>query len=80
MAWWVALLISLAISTVAYLIAPKAKTDQPDSTTDMDDPTAEAGRPIPVLFGTMTISGLNILWYGEKRTTTYTVEGNGGKK
>ena len=70
-AWFVPMLISLAMNIVSYLLQPKPKTDQPASTEDMEDPTAEAGRPIPVLFGTMTIKGTNILWYGEKQVTSY---------
>lgn len=70
-AWFVPLLISLALNVIAYLLQPKPKQAQPASTEDMEDPTAEAGRPIPVLFGTMTIKGTNILWYGEKQVTTY---------
>ena len=70
-AWFVMMLVSFALNVVAYLLQPKPKTSQPASTEDMEDPTAEAGRPIPVLFGTMTIKGSNILWCGEKQTTTY---------
>lgn len=71
MGWFVMMLVSLALNVIAYLLQPKPKTSQPASTEDMEDPTAEAGRPIPVLFGTMTIKGTNILWYGEKQVTTY---------
>ena len=71
MGWFVMMLVSLALNVIAYLLQPKPKTSQPASTEDMEDPTAEAGRPIPVLFGTMTIKGTNILWYGEKQVTSY---------
>ena len=36
----------------------------------MDDPTAEEGRPIPVVFGEMEVTGTNIIWFGEKATRT----------
>lgn len=63
------LLVSLAMSVVAYAIMPKPKVDQSASTRDFEDPTAEAGRPIPVLLGgDMWIGSPNILWFGEKRT------------
>lgn len=65
MAFFLNILISLALMVVSYLLMPKVKQDTPE-TKDMDDPTAEAGRPIPVLFGTVTIKGLNVLWFGEK--------------
>jgi hypothetical protein len=41
---------------------------------DLDDPTSEAGRPVPVPFGTITIKGLNLLWFGDKGKRTYKVD------
>jgi len=74
MAFFVSLLISLALSIVSYLIAPKPKVAKPEAAKDLEDPTAEAGRPIPVLFGTVTIKGLNALYSGEKSKRTYEVK------
>lgn len=74
MAFFVALGISLAISIVSYLIMPKAKAPKPEAAKDLEDPTAEAGRPIPVVFGTMTVKGLNVLWFGDKSKHTYKVK------
>lgn len=76
MIWnWVAqLLISIAISVVAYLILPKPKTPKPEAAKDFQNPTAEAGRPCTVLFGDMLIKGGNILWYGEKSRRDYQVK------
>lgn len=68
------LLVSLALNIVSYLLTPKPKTAKPEAAQDMEDPTAEAGRPIPVVFGTMTVKGLNVLWFGEKRINTYKVK------
>lgn len=67
-AWFVPLLISIAINIVAYLILPKPKSPKPPAAQDLDNPTAEAGRPIPVVFGTLTVKGGNILWFGNKKT------------
>jgi predicted phage tail protein len=64
--WLIPLLVSLVLNVVAYLLAPKPKTPKPDAARDLEDPTAEAGRPIPVVFGTITVKGGNILWFGEK--------------
>jgi hypothetical protein len=69
-AWFVALLIGLVLNIVAYLIMPKPKTEKPEAAKDLDDPVAEAGKPLPVLFGTMTVKGLNCLWYGDKNMLT----------
>lgn len=74
MAFFVALGISLAISIISYLIMPKPKAPKPEAAKDLEDPTAEAGRPIPVVFGTMTVKGLNVLWFGDKSKVTKKVK------
>lgn len=65
MAFFLNLLIALVLMVVAYLIMPKPKQKRPE-VEDLDDPTAEAGKPLPVLFGTVTVKGLNVLWFGDK--------------
>lgn len=75
MVFWLApLLISLAINIVAYLLMPKPKAAKPAAAQQLDSPTAEAGREIPVVFGTITVTSPNILWYGEKALRTYEVD------
>lgn len=69
-----ALLISFVLNVVAYLIAPKPKGPKSNATKDFENPTADAGRPVPVVFGTITIKGLNILWYGLKSIRSYKVK------
>lgn len=73
MGWFIPLLIGLALSVVSYLIMPKPKAPKPPAAKDMDDPTAESGRPIPVVFGTVTVKGLNVLWFGQKSVKTKTI-------
>lgn len=70
-AWWVVLAISIAIQIAAYIIMPKPKAPKPEAAQDLQNPTAEAGRPIPVVFGTVTVKGVNILWFGDKSIRTY---------
>lgn len=65
-AWFVTLLLAIALQVVAYLLMPKPKKEQPEEVKDLENPTADAGMPIPVVFGTLTVKGLNVLWYGEK--------------
>lgn len=73
MAWWMLIVGVLASLVVAFLLRPKVpKRD--DSTKDLEDPTADAGRPIPVVFGTITVKGLNVLWFGEKSQRVYKVK------
>lgn len=67
MVWnFVVQLVAAVLLVVSYLLTAKPKTDQPAETRDLENPTAEAGRPIPVVFGTITVKGANILWYGRK--------------
>jgi hypothetical protein len=80
MAWFLTLLIGLAINIVAYLIMPKPKQPQPTETKDLDDPTAQAGRPLPVVFGSIRIQGLNVMWFGDKATVMRKLKSSGGKK
>jgi len=74
MLWFIPLLISLALNIAAYLLMPKPKGPKPEAARDMDNPTAEAGREIPVVFGTLTVKGLNCLWFGDKSIRTYKVK------
>jgi hypothetical protein len=56
---------------VAIAVAVAALSHKPDALSDYDNPTAEAGRPIPVPFGTITIKGLNNLGFWDKSVRTY---------
>lgn len=66
--------IGLAAVAVGYLLAPQPKREKPREATDLESPTADAGRPIPVVFGTMTLKGPNILWYGDKDVNQYEID------
>ncbi len=59
--FFVSLLIGLALNILAYVIMPKPPTGQDQEYKDMDDPTAEAGKTIALMSGSMTIKGLNII-------------------
>jgi len=72
------LLVIVVASFVASALAPKPPAPKPASLQDFDVPTAEEGRPIPVAFGTVTVTGPNVIWYGELRTTA--IRKKGGKK
>lgn len=74
MAWWLIILAAVASVALSLLLAPRPKAPKPEAAKDLDDPTAEAGRPIPVVFGTITVKGLNVLWYGDKSFNTKKVK------
>jgi hypothetical protein len=72
--WVIQLLVSVVLMVVAYVIMPKPKQPKPEAAKDFEAPTADAGRPIPVVFGTVTVKGINCLWYGDKRVREYKVK------
>lgn len=67
-------LIALVLNVVSYLLAPKPKQPKPEAAKDMDNPTADAGREIPMVWGTITVKSMNCLWFGEKSNRSYTVK------
>lgn len=70
----VQLLIGIAIQAVGYLLMPKAKSEKTEDVTDIESPTAEGGRPIPVVFGELTVSGINTIDYLDKATTVQEID------
>ena len=58
-----AILIIAAIAAVA--LAPKPPEQRPAALTEFEIPTAEEGRPIPVVFGTVLVTSPNVVWYGD---------------
>jgi hypothetical protein len=77
MAWW---LIAIFVVTLvlAYAFMPKPQMQKPPGIGDIQAPTAEVGRVIPVLFGTRDIEGPNVTWWGDVKTKA--IKASGGKK
>ncbi len=73
MVFVVQIIIAIVLALLAYAFAPKPKTPKPDTSTTLEAPTAEAGKPVGVVFGTVTIQAPNCLWYGDVSTTTQKV-------
>lgn len=71
------LVTALAIS---YSLTPKPQSAPPPGIGEVEAPTAEVGREIPVLFGTRDIDGPNVVWYGDVMTIPIKSSGGGGKK
>ena len=70
----VQLVVGISLQVIGYLLKGQPKTSKSEAVKDLENPTAEAGRPIPVPFGEVEIKGLNVLWYGQKYTRTYEVK------
>lgn len=56
----------LAIALVASI--PKPQSQPAPEAQNIEVPTAEEGRAIPVLFGTRHLKGPNVTWYGDFKT------------
>lgn len=67
------LALSLLLSYAAYLLAPKAESTDTDAS-DLTAPTVSAGRPVPVVFGTLELHSPNVLGYWDKRVKQYKVD------
>lgn len=63
---------------VARAMAPKPPSPKPAALADFNVPVAEQGTPVPVVFGTVLITGPNVLWYGDLNTQP--IRKSGGKK
>lgn len=74
--WYIAVLVVAA--GLSYALTPKPPVPPPASLEDFTVPTAEEGRPIPVVFGEEIVTGSNVLWYGALANTP--IHGGGGKK
>jgi len=62
---WVQLFVWVVIAVLAVALAPKPPDATPAALGDIDVPTADGGRPIPVCFGTNLVTGPNVVWYGD---------------
>lgn len=75
--WYLVLLVASYFLYSA--LAPKPPSPKPAELTDFDAPTADEGRPIPVVFGAVLLTGPNVVWYGDLGTEPIK-SGGGGKK
>lgn len=75
---WIAAVVFVIALIVAYTMQPKPETRPPAGLDEIQAPTAEVGREIPVLFGTRKMDGPNVVWYGDLRTVP--IKSKGGKK
>lgn len=67
----------VVIYAISSLLTPKPKPPAPGNISD-SVPAAEAGREIPVLFGTRIIGQPNVVWWGHLRTVA--IKSKSGKK
>lgn len=72
--WLAQLLIAVALQVLAVVLTPKPKGPKPEAVQQAESPTADADRPIPVLFGTGLMKETNILGSWDKSSRQYQVK------
>lgn len=65
--------IAVGLLVLSYLIAPRPPGSDV-TPAELESPTIERGRKIGVVFGTVTVKELQMLWFGDKSQRTYEVE------
>ena len=68
---WAQLAFAIVLAVISYALQPRPKMPVPAAATEMDNPTASAGTPLPVVFGTMTVKSANFLGYWAKEIHEY---------
>jgi hypothetical protein len=76
--WWVVAFVAAAV--VCYYFAPQAPEQKTPPVRDVEVPTAEAGKPLTVVFGTVLLKSPNIVWYGDLKYKAIKKKQKGGKK
>lgn len=64
----IAILIAVLVLAEALRPKPKVESQRPPGLGDFNFPTAEEGRPIPLVWGRVLTQGPNVVWYGDLRT------------
>jgi hypothetical protein len=68
----------LALAIIgAYAFQPKIQSQKPAGIDEIQVPTANDGREIPVVFGCRMVRGPNVVWYGD--LSTQAIKAKGGK-
>jgi hypothetical protein len=67
--WLIIELVLLVASTVLTALLAKSPAGKASALGDFQAPTAEEGRVIPVVFGTVECKGPNVTWYGNLKST-----------
>lgn len=62
-------LVLMVVSTIISMVfRPKPIPPAAAALSDFTVPTADPGRPIPIIFGTVLVKGPNVVWFGDLRT------------
>src|SRR5271167_2758352 len=72
--WAFNLIYLVATTLLTIALAPRPPAPASASITDFKLPTADQGKPIPVIFGTVDITGANCVWDGDLSTSQIKVK------
>lgn len=72
--WIIQIAIAVAMTILSYVLTPKPKGPKPEAVQEAENPTAEAGRPIPVLFGTKIVKEVNVLGFWDKSSRQFKIK------
>lgn len=61
--FWVGVFIASLF--IMSFVKPKVETPRPASLEDFNVPTAETGRNVPIIYGTVLCKDANTVWYGD---------------
>ncbi len=62
------LVVFIASIVVSAALTPRPQEPKPASLGDINVPTAEPGRNVPIIFGTVVVEDPNVVWYGDLST------------
>ncbi len=77
----VQIIIYIVVAVIAHALQPKPPTPpgmEAPTLGDMQVPTADKGRPIPVAFGTVLVKAPNVIWYGDFKYVVIMSDGSIG--
>lgn len=66
--WAVQIIIAIVMMVASYLLTPKMKNNQNSKPQAIDTPTVNAGRSIPVVWGTVRVKSPNVLYFGGQQS------------
>jgi len=72
--WLVQLLVAVALNILAAVLTPKPKGPKPEAVEQAENPTAEAGRPIPKAWGSPRVSETNVIGFWDKSSRQYKIK------
>lgn len=68
------ILILAAVFILSELLRPKPNFENARPSSEVNFPTAQQDRPVPIVFGTVRQRGPNVVWYGDFRLVAITEE------